>query len=117
MEKAIEQAESYVKGELIIEDEREIKSIKPVSKKGGFQWAFCGNYTDGVDEYYSSLTKIIAMRFIELLNSSNEQNYFNGVMDCIHAVFRGKNPVMREALRLAGYLEIFEKRYDVEKKT
>jgi hypothetical protein len=36
------------------------------------------------------------------------------MMDCIYGVFGGKNPVMRKALRLARYLETFEKRYDVE---
>ena len=111
MENAIKQAELYVDGELIIEDEREIKSIKAVSKKGGFQCAFCGNYTNGADEYYSSMAKILAMRFIKLLKSSKGQNYFDGVMDCIYEVFGGENPVMRKALRSAGYLETFEQQF------
>ena len=116
MEKTIEQAELYAKGELILEDEQEIKSIKPVSKKGGFRCAFCGNYTHDADEYYSSMAIILSMRFIKLLNSKKVQGHFDGVMDCIYGVFGGKNPVMRKALRLAGYLEIFEKRYDDEER-
>jgi len=113
-EKAIEQAELYEKGELIIEDELQIRSIKPISKKGGFQCSFCGNWTSGIEKYYSSLTRILTMRFINLLKSNDEQSYFNGVMDCIHAVFGGKNQVMREELRSAGYLDTFEKRYEEE---
>ena len=113
MENAIKQAELYEKGELIPEDEREIKSIKAVSKKGGFQCAFCGNYTNGADGYYSSMAKILAMRFIKLLKSNKGQNYFDGVMDCIYGVFGGKNPVIREALRSAGYLETFEQQFQI----
>jgi len=33
------------------------------------------------------------------------------MMDCIYGVFGGKNPVMREALRSAGYLETFEQQF------
>ena len=87
------------------------KHLLPHSKKGGFQCAFCGNYTNGADEYYSALAKIVSMRFIKLLKSSNKQSYFDGVMDSIYAVFGGKNPVMREALRSAGYLETFEQQF------
>ena len=92
------------------------KHLSAVSKKGGFQCAFCGNYTHDADEYYSSMAIILSMRFIKLLNSKKVQGHFDGVMDCIYGVFGGKNPVMRKALRLAGYLEIFEKRYDDEER-
>ncbi len=112
MENAIKQVELYEKGELIPEDEREIKSIKAVSKKGGFQCAFCGNYTNDADKYYSSMAITLSMRFIKLLKSRKGQGPFDGVMDSIYyAVFGGKNPVMRGALRSAGYLETFEQQF------
>jgi len=89
------------------------KHLSAVSKKGGFQCAFCGNYKHDADEYYSSMARILSMRFIKLLKSSKGQNYFDGVMDCIYEVFGGKNPVIREALRSAGYLETFEKQFQI----
>jgi len=90
------------------------KYLSPVSKKGGFQCWLCGNYTNNADRYYSGQAGILSMRFIKLLKSNKGQGHFDGVMDCIYEVFRGRNPVMREALRSAGYLETFEKRYDFE---
>lgn len=114
VEDANKKAELYGRGELTLEDEQEIKPIKSVSKKGSFPCPFCGNLTSGSDKHYSTMTKTIAMRFINLLKSKDEQSDFNTVMDCIHEVFGRGNPVMREALRLAEYLEKFEKRYEEE---
>ncbi|MQY60235.1 hypothetical protein GH153_00110 [bacterium] len=89
------------------------KYLSPVSKKGGFQCWLCGNYTNNADRYYSGQARILSMRFIKLLKSNKGQNYFDGVMDCIYEVFGGKNPVMREALRSAGYLETFEQQFQI----
>ena len=111
MQNAIKQAELYEKGDLTIKDEREIKSVKPISKKGGFQCPFCGNYASGAEGYYSSLATILAKRFTNLLKSNNGQSYFDGVIDCILAVFGGDNRVMRRALALERLLEKFEQRY------
>ena len=80
-------------------------------KHTGFQCSFCGNYTTGINEYYSSLTKVLLTRFIKLLESNNGQSYFEGVMDCIHAVFGRDNPSMRTTLKLDGYLDVFEQRH------
>lgn len=80
-------------------------------KHTGFQCSFCGNYTTGINEYYSSLTNILLTRFINLLRSDNRDSYFDGVIDCIHAVFGNHNPVMRKALKLDGCLDAFEQRH------
>jgi len=77
----------------------------------GFQCPFCGSYTRKADEYYSSLTTILINRFINLLNSNNEKNYFNGVMDCIFNVFGITNSAIKKALKVAGYLEEYERRF------
>lgn len=114
MESAIKQAELVERGELIVEDEQEIKSIKPSSKKGTFQCPFCGSYTTDSEKYYSNLTRTLAMRFVDLLNSNNEQKYSDGVMDCIYKVFGGRNLTVRQALRSSGLLEKFEQRYGTE---
>lgn len=54
------------------------KHLLPHRKKGGFQCAFCGNYTNDADKYYSSMAITLSMRFIKLLKSSKGQNYFDG---------------------------------------
>ena len=82
-----------------------------VKKHSGFQCPFCGNYTRDAKEYYSSLATILALRFISLLNSHNEQGYFDGVMDCIHAVFGGYDSGVRKALEATGYLDTFVQRH------
>ena len=88
------------------------KHLSAVSKKGGFQCWLCGSYTNDADKYYSSMAITLAMRFIKLLKSRKGQGPFDGVMDSIYyAVFGGKNPVMRGALRSAGYLETFEQQF------
>jgi len=88
------------------------KRTRQVAKKHtGFQCSFCGNYTSGINEYYSSLTAILLTRFINLLQSNNGQSYFEGVIDCIHAVFGNHNPMMRRALKLEGYLDAFKQRH------
>ncbi|MQY60391.1 hypothetical protein GH153_00925 [bacterium] len=92
------------------------KHLSVVSKKSGFQCWLCGNYTNDADKYYSSMAKILSMRFIKLLKSNKGQGHFDGVMDSIYSVFGGRNPVMRKDLRSAGYLETFEKRYDDEER-
>jgi len=114
IENAIKQAELVERGDLIIEDEREIKSIKSTSKKGSFQCPLCGNWINDADKSYSSLVRILSMRFINLLRPKDEQSYHNGVMDCIHAVFGGRNLMVRQTLKEVGYLEKFEKRYKEE---
>lgn len=114
MENAIKQAELYESGKPVLEDEQERKSLKPSSKKGGFQCPFCGNWKQNAEEYYSSLTILIINRFIDLLNSNNGEGYFSAVMDCIYKVFGTKNQTVRRALEKEGYLEEFEQRHNVE---
>lgn len=114
MDNAIKEAELYERGELIEENEQERKSIKPSSKKGGFQCPFCGSWTQNAEEYYSSLTILIINRFIDLLNSNNGEGHFSGVIDCIYKVFGTKNQTVRRALEKEGYLEEFDQRHNVE---
>lgn len=114
IENAVKQAELFERGEQVIEDEQERKSIKPLSSARGFQCPFCGNYTTNADEYYSGLTTIIINRFIGLLNSNNEQSYSDGVMDCIYKAFGLKNLTVRNALKEAGYIEKFDQRFNIE---
>jgi hypothetical protein len=85
-------------------------------KHSGFQCSFCGNWTSNINEYYSSLTKILSMRFLALLNSGNGRGHFEGVLDCIHAVFGPSNPVIREELRKSGYIDKFDQRFGIEAK-
>ncbi len=100
--------------EILIEEAEQSKKkrIRLVAKKHtGFQCSFCGNYTTDINEYYSSLTEVLLTRFIKLLKSNSGQSYFEGVMDCIHAVFGNHNPVMRKALKFGGYLDPFKQRH------
>jgi hypothetical protein len=110
-ENAFKQAEAYEKGELVIEEEKKRKVKRPIKEKGGFCCPFCGNYTNNAEEYYSSLETILTIRFLDLLKSSNGQGYFEGVMDCIYAVFGLENSTVRQELRSAGYLEQFDQRH------
>ncbi len=88
------------------------KRARLVAKKHtGFRCSFCGNYTTGINEYFSSLTDILLTRFIKLLKSSNGKSYFDGVIDCIDAVFGRDNPSVRTTLKLEGYLDAFEQRH------
>jgi len=88
------------------------KRTRLVAKKHtGFQCSFCGNYTTDINEYYSSLTEVLLTRFIKLLKSNSGQSYFEGVIDCIHAVFGRDNPSMRTTLKLDGYLDALEQRH------
>lgn len=114
IENAIRQVELYEKGELATENEREIKSVRPISKKGEFQCPFCGNWTSGIEKYHSSLTTILKMRFLDLLNSKSRQCCAESMMDCIHAVFGRENPTIRKALALEGYLEKYDQRYSIK---
>ncbi len=89
------------------------KRIKSTARKhSGFQCSFCGGWTTGVDEYYSALKKILVVRLIELLENSKERGHFDGVMDCIHAIFKDPDPAVRLVLEKAGYLEAFNQRFD-----
>ncbi len=99
--------------ERVIEDTVQPKKKRTrlmAKKHTGFRCSFCGNYTTDINEYYSSLTKILLTRFIKLHKSNNGQNCSDAVIDCIHAVFGNHNPVMRKALKLDDCLEAFEQR-------
>lgn len=84
----------------------------------GFQCPFCGNWTTNPNKYYSSLTIILSIRFIKLLNSSNgnAEGYFEGVLDSIYKVFGPWNPVITRELEKAGFHEAFDKRFGINKK-
>lgn len=94
-----------------VEQRRKKRTRLLVKKHTSFHCSFCGNYTTDSNEYYSNLTNILLTRFINLFKPSNDQNYSEGVMDCIHAVWGGHNSVMRRALEVAGYLDAFEQKH------
>lgn len=100
--------------ERVIEEAEQPKKKRTrlaAKKHTGFQCSFCGNYTTDINEYCSSLTEVLLIRFIKLLKSYSGQNYSDAVIDCIHTVFGNHNPVMRKALKLGGYLDPFEQRH------
>ena len=114
MEKAIEKAELYEKGDFNPEDGKEARRQEihvPKLRKGGFPCPFCGNNTSNANRYYSSLKQILMTRFTNLLKQHNDPGYLNGVFAAIHAVFGSEEILMREALRSAGFLESFEGKY------
>ena len=86
---------------------------KKISKKmkTGPKCPFCGNNAGNPNTYYSSLTTILTMRFMRLLEANEGKTYFDGVLDCIDAVFGVANSWIREALKEAGYLEKFDERF------
>ena len=107
MEEAIKQAELYEKGDLFIEDEPDQKPTRSIRQDKGAQCPFCGNQIRGTEEFYSSFTRILIMRFMDRLKSSNGDSYSDGVLDCIKDVFGIDNLVVRRELAVAGYLEMF----------
>ena len=61
--------------------------------------------------FLSSFTRVLIMRFSELLRSKNGADYFNGILDCIHAVFGTKNTIMIKTLDSEDLLGPFLKRF------
>jgi hypothetical protein len=111
MENAIEEAKHYENGDLIFEEKKggETKILK--TTKGTFQCPFCGSWKSGIDEYCSSLTTIISMRFVDLLPPTEKECCFNQILDCIYAVFGVNNPIVKQKLQMAGYLRKFDERF------
>jgi hypothetical protein len=79
--------------------------------KTGHKCPCCGNPMSNPNTFYSSLTTLLTMRFMRLLNDNKGESYFDGVLDCIDAVFGVSNSWIREALKGAGYLEKFDERF------
>jgi len=59
----------------------------------------------------SILTKILIVRFSELLRSENGKAYLDGILSSIHAAFGSKNPMMIKALDGEGFLDVFLKKF------
>ena len=76
----------------------------------GFQCSFCGNHISGANEYYSTLTKIISTRLINLAKSVNDQSYCDGVLDSLSRIFGPEKSTVRRELEAAGLLERFDQR-------
>ena len=76
----------------------------------GFQCPFCGNFVTGATEYYSTLTRIITSRLINLAQSSDIKIYCDAVLDSLYQIFGPENRSLRIALDKAGLLQRFEKR-------
>lgn len=87
---------------------------RAAKKPSGFQCPFCGNYTRKADEYYSSLTTILAMRLIDFLKTIKEECCFNSVLDCIYEIFGPVNPTIRRELQKVGYLEKYDHRFGIQ---
>lgn len=71
----------------------------------GFQCPLCGNYTRNAREYYSSLNKTLAMRFINLLKSQNGQkelSHFDGVIDALGAINGCNHEIVEDVLAKEG---------------
>lgn len=90
----------------------ELNIIRTPKKQKGFQCPFCGSLAQNPEEYYSSLTTILTMRFIRMLRLAEDQTRQDAIMDCILAVFGPANPQMRTELECFGFLERFDQRYD-----
>ena len=73
------------------------KAAKGRSKKSGFQCSFCGGWTKGVNEYYSSLTKILLMRFKKRLENTPPEHCWI-VWGCIEDVFGKDNIAVHEQI-------------------
>jgi len=88
------------------------KRIRTTAKRHmGFPCPFCGNYTTDANGYYASLPRILIIRFVDLLKASDTEDYFNGVLDCVHAIFPFGNPAVKDTLRREGFLERYDKRH------
>lgn len=111
MENAIEQAERYENGDLILEEKTRGPIKIFIATKGTFQCPFCGSWTSGLEEFHSSLTIILSMRFVSILKATKEECCFNQVLDCIYSVFGFDNPTIRRELAFLGYLRKFEARF------
>jgi len=61
--------------------------------------------------FISSFTRVLIMRFLELLRSENRTDYISGVLACIHAVFGTENTMMKKALDKEDFLDAFLKRF------
>jgi len=66
--------------------------------------------------FLSSFTRVLIMRFLELLRSENGTDYISGVLDCIHAVFGTENTMMIKALDNEDFLDPFLKKFLDEEK-
>ncbi len=64
--------------------------------------------------FISSFTRILIMRFLELLRSENGTDYISGVLDCIYAVLGSKNPTMIKVLDGEGFLGAFLEKFPNE---
>ena len=81
------------------------------AQASGFLCPFCGGKAGDPGAYHSQLTSILIIRFLDLLNSKDEPGYFDGVLDCIHAVFGPGNLMVRQELQKAGHIEEYEDRF------
>lgn len=100
----MEMAAKYAEGLWIKErKERHGEQAKRTRAKtpSGFQCRFCGSYIRNAGEYYLTLNKTLAARFIGLLKSHNGQKgqgYFDAVIDCIKTIFGNNNDMVEDVL-------------------
>jgi hypothetical protein len=91
------------------------KAAQTKKKKSGFQCSFCGGWTTGVNEYYSSLTKILLMRFKKRLENTPPEHCWI-VWGCIEDVFGKNNNAVQEQIGIRDNA-IPKPRYISEMKT
>ncbi len=94
-----------------------IKFKDSVKETTGANCDYCGiEINRSQRPFLSSFTRVLIMRFLELLRSKNRTDYISGILDCIHAVFGTENPVMIKALDNEDLLDPFLKKFlDKEK--
>jgi hypothetical protein len=107
LEKAIQQAECWERGELDLAEET---TRRPVDKKPSSRCPFCGGAVKDVNDYYDTLPLIIVSRFAKLLSAPNGSNYSDAVLDCLLAIFGRYNKYLRAALLKEGLLDRFDAR-------
>lgn len=108
--KTIEIANQYEKGEIQFEEPQ-----IPLESKQGFDCPFCGNWATGAKEFYSSLNRLLSLRFAERVGDpENHPEYNSAVLDCVHDVFGRNNVMMLNALAKQGKCDIFQERWTKE---
>lgn len=105
---AIDFAKKYLKGEVEL-----TQSEKEGSKIGEFQCPICGGWASGVEEFYSSLARILSMRFGNRLRCTNDPVQIEVIFNCIYDVFGKHNSIMNGELARLGYLEAYQKSEEI----
>ena len=105
-ENMIREFELYENGELVFDAKEKTFENQPK-----YRCPYCDSQVHQ-PIYSNSLSIIITMRFIDLLNKNGNKDYANAVFDCFAKVFRVGNPEVEEALRKEGLFKAYLKRLE-----